>query len=124
VEKVAAFAAGLDVQIAAIWHSGKTRAAQTAEILGASLNPSGGVMEKEHLGPDDAVKPLKKALSKQKENAMVVGHLPFLNRLASELLGAKSEHAVTFPPAGMACVERQGDGTWSVCWAVEPSLLK
>lgn len=125
VEKMAAFVKGLDLQVEEIRHSGKTRAAQTAEILGAALAPSGGVVEGVDLDPNDPVKPLKRELSKRDEDLMVVGHLPFLARLASELLGAtKSKQVVTFPPAGMACLERGEDGTWSVCWVTGPDLLR
>lgn len=124
VEKMGAFVKTLGLQVGEIRHSGKTRAAQTAKILGAALAPSGRVVEGEDLGPDDAVKPLQRELAKRDEDLMVVGHLPFLARLASELVGAVSGQAVIFPPAGMACLERQEDGRWSVCWVMGPDVLR
>ena len=56
-ERVAAFAAGIGVEVRQIRHSGKTRAAQTAAIFGNALSPPGGVVAVSGLAPRDDVRP-------------------------------------------------------------------
>ncbi len=60
---------------------------------------------------------------------MVVGHLPFMGRLAAYLV-AGSEDAVVaaFQPGTVVCLERadgdeDGGGGWALAWMVRPELL-
>ena len=54
---------------------------------------------------------------------MVVGHLPFLDRLASRLVaGDPTAAAVRFTNAGIVCLGRDA-GKWSLEWAVTPQLV-
>ncbi len=78
---------------AIILHSGKKRAAETAEIISFAL---GGIrMEpREYLGPDDELEGVLDELSKSDVNIMVVGHMPFLRKLASLLLGFNEDTVV------------------------------
>jgi len=72
-----------------IWHSGKLRAKQTAEIIARVLNVS-KVIEKKGLKPDDAVAPIADLIRKTDKNILIAGHMPFLGELA-DLLGKKVE---------------------------------
>jgi phosphohistidine phosphatase len=53
----------------------------------------------------------------------LVGHLPFMARLASLLLtrDPKAE-IVAFQPGTVLCLEGEG-GTWRVAWMLRPELL-
>ena len=55
VQKVAAFIKPLGISVEHIRHSGKLRAAQTAEILTESVKVEKGCSEHEALGPNDDV---------------------------------------------------------------------
>ncbi|HUT29224.1 MAG TPA: phosphohistidine phosphatase SixA [Sedimentisphaerales bacterium] len=123
-EKAAAFARPLNLCVGCIWHSSKRRAAQTAEILAEAVTSKEGSVAREALGPNDDVTPVARELGAAEKDVMIVGHLPFLSRLASLLLtGSESGDTVTFRNAGIVCVERGEDGRWHICWVVTPDIL-
>lgn len=119
---VAALAARLDLGVHQIRHSGKTRAGQTAAILGEALSPAGGVVATSGLAPLDDVRPLAKTLARESEPFMLVGHLPFLARLAGLLLtGDPDRPVVAFRNSGIVCLAREDD-RWLVAWTLTPEL--
>ncbi len=123
VEKMAAWAARAGVKVEEIRHSGKRRAEQTAGILGRHLAPDRGVVAVAGLNPKDDVEPVARELAGRDEPLMLVGHLPFLDRLASHLVAGDPEAAVArFRNAGIVCLERDA-GAWSLLWAVTPKLV-
>jgi len=122
VERMAAFAARLGVEVHQIRHSGKTRAEQTAESLGRALDPPGGVAAVSGLDPKDDVRPVAEALAREAHPVMLVGHLPFLARLAGRLLVGDEEQApVEFRYAGIVCLVNE-EGRWQVAWAATPEM--
>ena len=124
VEVVAGLIKPLGLRVGAVLHSGKTRAAQTAEILGASVAADRGIVQKTDLAPNDPVGPVGEELAAAKEDVMIVGHLPFMSKLASTLLtGSESADVVAFRQGGIVCLERNEAGTWRVAWMVVPELL-
>jgi len=123
VERAAWFAAyRLKISVGTIFHSGKTRARETAEIFARYLSPPGGVLKAEGLEPEaDPSYWAGKALEYQ-EPVMLVGHLPHLARLASALLcGRPSEGLVELPGAAILCLGRQG-GAWRLRWLLTPEM--
>ena len=125
VEKIAFFLRGAGVRPSLILQSGKTRARQTAEILATQLGPDFQVKEREGLAPNDSVHGLLKEVSEIPNDLMIVGHLPFLGKLASTLLaGSEVKHLVAFRQGGVACLQRNEDQTWQVAWMITPELLK
>jgi phosphohistidine phosphatase len=55
---------------------------------------------------------------------MLVGHLPFLSILASQLiLGREEPDVVNFPAATLVCLDRGSSGLWAVSWMVTPGLF-
>lgn len=67
-----------------IWHSGKLRAKQTAEIIAQVLNVS-KVIEKAGLNPNDNVTPIASLIRHSNKSILIAGHLPFIPKLASLL---------------------------------------
>ena len=67
-----------------LWHSGKMRAKQTAEIIARVLNIS-KIIEKEGLRPNDPVTPIAALIRHSNKTILIVGHLPFIPKLASLL---------------------------------------
>ncbi len=130
VRRVASFLAG-SVRVGRIIHSPKTRARDTAVLLAQALGP-GGVVEEaaSGLAPNDATDALARAIAGWSDDAMVVGHLPFMDRLASRLVaGSEEANVAAFQPGTVACLERaDGDedsngGGWALAWMVRPELL-
>jgi phosphohistidine phosphatase len=123
-QKTCEFVRRLGLNIAAVWHSDRTRAAQTAELLAAAVTAADGAVQRDGLGPNDRVGPLRKLLRRAEEDVAIVGHLPFLAKLAGRLLtGDKSAEPVAFRTGGIVCLERDEKGVWRLAWMVTPDLL-
>jgi phosphohistidine phosphatase len=126
VQKVADFLrTSGGVPVDASWHSGKARAQQTAELLAPSTRAGErALMRHDGLAPKDAVEPIKQELEQGKTNVMVVGHLPFLGRLAALLLtGSADNNVVAFQFGCVVCLNRDDAGKWSLEWMIVPKLL-
>jgi phosphohistidine phosphatase len=121
-ERTARLAAELGLKIGAILQSGKTRARQTAEILAAGLHPPGGIRQASGLNPMDDVSPWSSL--KPGDNLMLVGHLPFMERLAAQLVaGSQATPIIKFQNSGIVCLDRvEGAVTWVIQWALVPNL--
>ncbi len=123
VERVAAFLFSAGVKPSVIYHSGKLRAKQTAEILASKLQPSKGVREADGLEPKADPKLWAERLNAIDEDVMIVGHLPHLARLASMLLtGNPDREVVGFRYGAVFCLERSEKG-WRLLWGIRPYLL-
>lgn len=125
VARVAAFAQRADVQVAQIRHSGKRRAEETATILAEYLTPAGGVVALPGLAPKDDTGRVAELLSRETRPLMLVGHGPFMDRLAGLLVaGSEDRVVVGFRKGGLVCLERDPKSwTWTVCWMVTPDLI-
>lgn len=120
VESVASIARHFALPVARIVHSGKLRARQTAEIFATALAPAGGVAERSGLAPRDDVRAF--ARDGLEDGLMVVGHLPFLERLAGLLLVDDAERRLfRMQNGGILALERDDDA-WLIRWAVMPTL--
>ncbi len=132
--RVASFLAR-SVRVGRVIHSPKTRARDTAVLLAQALGP-GGVVEEaaSGLAPDDSVEFAADFIAGSSDDTMVVGHLPFMGRLAAYLVaGSEDADVVAFRPGTVACLERtdgedaehgeDGEGDWAVAWMVRPGLL-
>jgi len=123
-ERMAAFIMPLGLTVDAVWQSGKTRAEETANILVSVVSAESGVIQREGLEPNDDVAPVAKAVGGMIGDLMIVGHMPFVSKLASTLLaGNEGAGVVAFKNSGVVCLERGEDGRYGLCWAVTPDLV-
>jgi len=122
VERIAHVASGYGVRVSRILHSGKTRARQTAEIFAAALKPERGVQERADMGPNAVVTDFP--VPESHENTMLVGHLPFLGRLASHLVAGDPNHPLfVFQNGGIVCLGRIPDVPhWVIRWSLSPEI--
>lgn len=110
------------IAVHAIYHSGKLRAEQTAEIFAEVLTPTPGVRELVGLAPKDDPNVVAEALTEFADSTMLVGHLPHLDRLASLLVtGSRQGGVVGFRNAGAVALTETG-GNWTVAWIVTPEV--
>ncbi len=122
LEKSAKYVAAQDIQIDEILHSNKLRARQTAEILSKHIHTTRGLREAGGLGPMDDPQLWLDELTVSKDKLMLVGHLPFMSRLASLLLtGRMNLGCVVFYPGTIAAFRNSG-GDWAVEWVMPPSF--
>ncbi|MBS3793288.1 MAG: phosphohistidine phosphatase SixA [Candidatus Thorarchaeota archaeon] len=124
ISRMAKYAAQqLDISVDQILHSGKTRARQTARILADELTPSEGVKQAEGLGPLDNPRKWGEHIAETDRILMLVGHLPYMSRLASFLvIGDEEEHILSVRNAGINCLEEK-DGAWSIRFVITPEML-
>ena len=120
---MAEMAAEQNVQVARIIHSGKKRALQTAEIFMKILEPEAGIAKGPALAPLDDVTTFTSRVSSE-ENIMVVGHLPFLERLVSYLVAGSPETLVIkFQNSGVVCLDTESGGEpFFIRWTLFPRL--
>lgn len=123
VERIAAMAREHNIQVTSIIHSGKKRALQTAEIFASALQPSGNIEERVGLNPLDDVSVFAEGIN-SKENLMVVGHLPFLEKLTSYLIsGSPDSPVIKFQNGGIVCLGMNADqDAWVIKWTMMPNM--
>jgi phosphohistidine phosphatase len=122
-KRIAEVARDYQVNVSNIKQSGKKRARQTAEIFAAALNPAGGVKEVSGLKPLDDVTDFAASLDAA-VNQMLVGHLPFMERMASYLVTGSAEKPIfKFQNSGIVCLEKDPDsGSWVIVWTLMPKI--
>ena len=124
VEKTAHFLKRCHVTIDEIFHSGKTRARQTAEIVISTLNPSEKPKEKSGLSPMDDVQEIAHEINKRDKALFIAGHLPHLGKLVSLLVaGSESFPVVRFQQGGVVCLEKVEETGWIISWMLVPAML-
>jgi phosphohistidine phosphatase len=123
VERIANTAKRHGIRVSRIEHSGKKRAQRTAEIFGSALNPRDGVQERSGLKPLDDVTAIADRIS-SKDNLMLVGHLPFMERLTSYLItGSTDKPVFKFQNGGILCMDQDMYAhTWFIKWALMPYI--
>jgi len=123
VRRIAQVAAGYGCKVAQIGHSGKKRARQTAEIFASHLKPPKGVVAIGGIDPLDDVTAFSGKLSVE-EHLMLVGHLPFMERLTAYLIVGSTEPPVfKFQNGGVVCLDRPPEtGQWIIKWALMPNI--
>jgi phosphohistidine phosphatase len=124
VEKVAGLVAGIGLELKEVRHSGKGRARETAEIFAEGVGvTSVRVREASGLNPKDDVEVIAEQLKTEGRSVALVGHLPFMGRLASRLLSGDSERVqLRFQDAGCLLVTRV-EGGWRLDGFVNHELL-
>ena len=122
-ERIANQAKDDGVTVSQIRHSVKTRARQTAEIFAGALNPKQGMREVSGIKPlDDAA--AYAANIDPVENVMLVGHLPFMERLTSFLIiGSIDKPVFKFQNSGIVCLDKDPEAqAWIIRWALVPKI--
>ena len=122
-ERIAGVAKNYQINVGQIMHSIKTRARKTADIFACALNPTEGVTEVEGLKPMDDVAAFAAFLNPD-ANTMLVGHLPFMERMTSYLVTGSSDKPVfKFQNSGIVCLDKDPDSeSWVIVWTLMPNV--
>jgi len=119
-ERVAAEAAARGVRPAVVWHSGKLRAKQTAEIFWRACNALAQFSASRDLQPDDAAGRMRDRLRHEDRDLLVIGHFPHLRALLALLQGAPEATLARFPLHGVVALRTDDNGdTWTEEWRIE-----
>jgi len=115
-ERLAGLAAQRGVKPDVIWHSGKLRARQTAELFWKTCNPFALFTAERGLLPDDPPQWMHDRLTGETRSVLIAGHMPYLPRLLAKLTGPRE--APSFPLHGCVALETDGD-RWTEMWRLE-----
>ncbi len=108
------------IPISQIFHSGKLRALQTAEIIASVCNIK-SVSAIDYLSPDADVTLIAENLTFN--NALYIGHLPHLEKLITYLVTSRQNEAIIkFHNSGIACLEYENKH-YHLKWYVSPDEL-
>jgi phosphohistidine phosphatase len=128
VAKVAEYLAArasqlIDPPILEVRHSGKLRARQTAEILAGTLCPQAPLKYAQGMNPDDAPRAVYEELVTSRNypgSLMLVGHLPYLARLAGLLLTGSADIAPVHIVNAAVLKIRPTESCWAAEWYLTP----
>ena len=111
------------IKVEQIMHSVKTRARKTADIFASALNPTGSVKEVEGLKPMDDVAAFAASLNPD-TNTMLVGHLPFMERMTAYLVtGSIDKPVFKFQNSGIVCLGQDPETkSWVIIWSLMPKI--
>ena len=122
--RMADFLRNAGVTVVNVFHSGKARARETAEIMARSVAPAVSPVPRPGLDPLDEVEPIAQEAAGWDGDTLLVGHNPFMERLLSHLsAGRRDTLRLDFPDSGVACLSRGDDGDWTLLWLVGPALV-
>ena len=122
-ERIAKLAGDAGFSVSQIKHSVKTRARQTAEIFAGALNPKQGIREVSGIKPLDDVAEYAANIDPI-EDIMLVGHLPFMERMTSFLItGSTDKPVFKFQNSGIVCLDKDPEAqAWVIRWALMPQI--
>jgi phosphohistidine phosphatase len=122
-KRIAEVAKAYKILVSGITHSGKTRARQTAEIFESILKPEQGIRESSGLNPLDDVTAFADKIDNT-ANRMLVGHLPFMERMTSFLITGSMETPVfKFQNSGIVCLDKYPTTPfWVIKWTLMPNI--
>jgi phosphohistidine phosphatase len=123
VQRITGVAEGYGVKVSKIAHSGKKRARQTAELFGTVLALQQDIKERDGLKPLDDVSTVAETLNTG-ENLMLVGHLPFMERLTNYLVTGSGDGLVfKFQNGGILCLDQDPENdSWFIKWSLMPHI--
>ena len=116
VERLAKLAAEAGAKPEIIWHSGKLRARQTAEVFWRDCNALATFAATHGLQPTDPTSWIVDAITGETRDVMLVGHFPHLPRLLGVCLEGRADAGpAEFPLHGVVALDREGY-TWTEKW--------
>jgi phosphohistidine phosphatase len=119
--RIAEVAKTYQIPISKIVHSGKKRAQQTASIFNETLGVDNPIERIDGINPLDDVTAFA-AIIEPQSNEMVVGHLPFMERLVGYLTaGSVDLRVYRFQNSGIVCLNREA-GDWFIQWTLNPNI--
>jgi phosphohistidine phosphatase len=88
--------------------------------LAEHVNPRSGTAQLSGLLPEDDPAAVQAEIDLAIDPILLVGHLPFMSRLAGLLVSGDPEQAVVeFFPATMVCFDKSA-AQWKISWRIVP----
>jgi len=124
IKRISQYISGMNLEVHEIFHSGKKRALQTAQMLATHLEIEDKVTEADGLSPLDNPDVWFSKIHDFNKNVLLVGHLPHMAKLASlALCGNQDSNAVNFEMGCIVCLRKDDEQHWSTDWIVKPGMV-
>ena len=116
LEQLALFLREKQFSVSQVKHSEKTRARETAEIIGAGFC----LEQSDLLNPEANLDALIMQLEQEREDILLVSHMPLVSELVSQLV-TKNSHCdlIAFSPGTVVCLEKYNE-RWLIDWVLRP----
>lgn len=119
-ETLARACAGRGVRPVVVWHSGKLRARETAELFWRECNALADLSAVRDLQPGDPPERMRDRLLGETRDILIAGHFPHLPGLLSLLTDTRSG-PIVFPPHGIVALGSDEAGlAWREEWRDAP----
>ena len=123
IELVARTLGIMNLKVDTIFHSGKLRAEQTAQIIAGAIEVRNGVKKTSGLAPNDEPAEVLALIEAADDDIMLVGHLPHLDNLLKALVRpAEGEGLPEFTAGACIGVEKSAGG-WQIFRALGPRMI-
>ena len=94
------------------------------DLLAAAVAPLVELETSDRINPNDDPRAFDWEQATGGQDTLIVGHLPFVARLASLLVVENPDRPMTsYRPGSVVCLERDSDGHWQINWMIRPHLL-
>lgn len=102
----------MDFRLDNVYHSGKTRARQTAEILAHILKSENEIIAATGLSPLDSPSIWAERLKALDTNIALVGHMPYMSKMAAYL--TREPFPYQFYTATIVHLVRNSENLWTI----------
>ena len=107
-----------------IFHSGKKRTRETAEIVAAATSPDITPQKIDDITPNSDPVMVIDEIESWDEDTLLVSHLPFIPNLINMLTSQNIlTSSISFEPGTIIALEQNSTGIWKITWSTSPSEL-
>ncbi|OGT53323.1 MAG: phosphohistidine phosphatase SixA [Gammaproteobacteria bacterium RIFCSPHIGHO2_12_FULL_42_13] len=122
---LATFLKTINIRVSNIFHSGKLRTQQTAELLSTGITCATAIQPIAGLDPSDDVTLMVNEIMKWEYDTLLVGHLPFMSKFVGKLIADNEyKEIMFFYPGSFVCLEQVEDSNWVIEYALHPRLFR
>ncbi len=122
IRRLAIRLANMGAQPEKIFHSGKLRAEQTAQLIAEALATAVEPEQTGGLKPNDDPAAFMTRIEQSGHATLVASHMPFVSRLCSMLLTGTTAADFASLPGTLFCLERT-EGKWRLACMLRPDQL-
>lgn len=124
VQRLASHLQHIGVHFDHVMSSEVLRAQKTAEIMASQIAPSLKIETMSSLTENSECEGLLSDLLHWNDDTLLVGHLPMMDDLVSQLLTRTAgSFTLTFVPGTIVCLEKQQMMRWSLAWMINPEMI-
>jgi len=124
IQFLAHFLQPLHLHMSQVFYSEKQRAKETAQLLAHALVLDRPMQARSELGPLSSVDTLIDEVPHWPGDTLLVGHMPFMGTMLSQLVTHNDNFDVgIFKTGTLVCLQKLEDQRWAIEWMLTPGLF-